>query len=94
MSVRTTAIRTIAAAATAGLLATLFTASAASAATNVASNAAEAPPPVSAKTQPNDEKRLYCVRLVPTGTRIEREKCMTRAQWADRGFDVNNPHAN
>ncbi len=88
MSVRTASIRTVATAAAAGVLATMLTASTAFAATKTETNA-EAPAP--AKTQANSDKRLYCVRDKPTGTRLTREKCMTRAQWADRGFDVDNP---
>lgn len=88
MSVRTASIRTVATAAAAGLLATMLTASTAFAATKTEINAEASAP---AKTQANSDKRLYCVRDKPTGTRLTREKCMTRAQWADRGFDVDNP---
>ncbi len=92
MSVRTASIRTVATVAAAGLLATMFTASTAFAATKTEANA-EAPAPAATKAQPDGDKRLYCVRDKPTGTRITREKCMTRTQWADRGFDVDNPDA-
>lgn len=92
MSVRTASIRTVATAAAAGLLATMFTASTAFAATKTEAYA-EAPPPAVTKAKPDSDKRLYCVRDKPTGSRLTREKCMTRAQWADRGFDVDNPDA-
>lgn len=32
----------------------------------------------------------YCMRVeAVTGTRIEEVKCWTRAEWADRGVDVD-----
>lgn len=92
MSVRTTSIRTVATAAAAGLFATMFTASTAFAATKTEANA-EAPAPSVTQVKPDGDKRLYCVRDKPTGTRLTREQCMTRAQWAARGFDVDNPDA-
>ena len=29
----------------------------------------------------------YCVEYTPTGTRIPRRDCRTRAEWLDYGFD-------
>lgn len=29
----------------------------------------------------------YCYEGTPTGTRIARRDCRTRAEWLDRGFD-------
>jgi hypothetical protein len=32
----------------------------------------------------------YCMKVeAVTGTRLERTKCWTRAQWADQGVDVD-----
>lgn len=92
MSVRTASFRTVATAAAAGLLATMFTASTAFAATKTEANA-EAPAPATAKAQAEGDKRRYCVRSNPTGSRITREKCKTRDEWAKLGFDVDNPDA-
>jgi hypothetical protein len=96
MTVRNLSFKTVLLAATAGLFATVFGASAAFAAVKPEANtavAAEAPAPVTTRekaTAAND-KRLYCVRSNLTGSRITREMCMTKAQWAMRGFDVDNP---
>ncbi|OYW22974.1 MULTISPECIES: hypothetical protein [unclassified Sphingomonas] len=94
MSVRNATIKTVSLAATAGLFATVFGASAAFAAVKAEGNTAaatEAPAPAPEKATAANDKRLYCVRSNPTGSRITREKCMTKAQWASRGFDVDNP---
>ena len=37
--------------------------------------------------------RRYCFRGTPTGTRIARQDCRTRAEWLDRGFDPLTPQA-
>lgn len=96
MSVRNATIKTVSLAATAGLFATVFGASAAFAEVKPESNTAaatEAPAPVATpeKATAANDKRLYCVRFNSTGSRIPWKKCMTRAQWASRGFDVDNP---
>ena len=45
-----------------------------------ASQAAPAPTPATAE-------RRYCVVTVPTGSRLERRDCRTRAEWLREGFD-------
>ena len=37
------------------------------------------------------DKRQYCVRYTPTGSRLEKRACKTRAQWWAEGVDVDNP---
>ena len=33
----------------------------------------------------------YCMRVeAPTGSRVERVLCMTRAEWTDQGVDVDH----
>ncbi|NNC48617.1 MAG: hypothetical protein HKO13_09335 [Sphingomonas sp.] len=37
-----------------------------------------------------DETTRYCMKIEPvTGTRVERIKCWTRAEWKDQGVDVD-----
>lgn len=96
MSVRTATIRTLATAATAGVVATLFTASTAFAAIAPANTTTvEAPAPLAAapaKVQPRQDKTRYCALVDITGSRIPRQLCKTRAEWADRGVDVEHPN--
>ncbi|MBX9860171.1 MAG: hypothetical protein K2Y20_11345 [Sphingomonas sp.] len=37
------------------------------------------------------DTRRYCMRYTPTGSRIERQHCQTRAEWGAEGVDVDNP---
>lgn len=96
MSVRTATIRTLATAATAGVVATLFTASTAFAAiAPVNTTTVEAPAPLAAapaKAQPGQDKNRYCFLIDATGSRITRQICKTRTEWAARGIDVDHPN--
>ncbi|OQW79712.1 MAG: hypothetical protein BVN32_02705 [Proteobacteria bacterium ST_bin14] len=96
MSVRTATIRTLATAATAGVVATLFTASSAFAAIAPANTTTvEAPAPLAAapaKAQQGQDKRRYCALIEITGSRVAHRICKTRAEWAARGLDVDHPN--
>lgn len=35
---------------------------------------------------------LYCIKDTPTGSRIPRTSCRTRAQWIAQGFDPIAPN--
>jgi len=37
------------------------------------------------------DTRRYCIRYSATGTRIEKQRCQTRAEWQAEGVDVDNP---
>lgn len=37
------------------------------------------------------DARRYCIRYTPTGSRIERQRCQTKAEWSAEGVDVDNP---
>ena len=96
MSVRTTTIRTLATIATVGVAANLFTASTAFAAIAPANTTTvEAPAPLAAapaKAEPGQDKHRYCVLIETTGSRITRQICKTRTEWAARGVDVDHPN--
>lgn len=47
---------------------------------------APAPEPT-AKVVKQAKEQKYCVVGTPTGTRIPRKDCRTRAEWMDEGFD-------
>ena len=60
--------------------------------------AALAPPPLAASENRNagetapagTAETRYCMRVAePTGSRIERVRCWTRARWAEQGVDVD-----
>ncbi|UVO51648.1 hypothetical protein M0208_14450 [Sphingomonas sp. SUN019] len=38
-----------------------------------------------------NEARRYCIVETPTGSRIERKECRTRADWLKQGFDPLDP---
>ncbi len=37
------------------------------------------------------DTRRYCMRYTPTGSRIEKQRCQTKAEWWAEGVDVDNP---
>lgn len=37
------------------------------------------------------DTRRYCMRYTPTGSRIERQRCQTKAEWWAEGVDVDTP---
>lgn len=37
------------------------------------------------------DTRRYCIRYSTTGTRIEKQRCQTKAEWQAEGIDVDNP---
>lgn len=61
--------------------------------TDIAKNRPLAPPAAAEAGGSGPKARTvrYCIENVPTGTRIPRRTCMTRAEWLDRGFDPLNP---
>ena len=47
-----------------------------------------------APAPPGSPDTLYCMHIeAVTGSRLEKVKCWTRAQWADRGVDVDKDWA-
>lgn len=52
--------------------------------------AAALPPPVIAQAPAGSSETRYCMRVEPpTGSRIERIRCWTRAEWERRGVDLD-----
>lgn len=50
-----------------------------------------APSPTEAGGSSATPERKYCIVDTPTGTRVPRKACHTRAEWLDRGFDPLSP---
>lgn len=97
MSTRAPSFRSIVASTSAALLVTTLGTSAAFAAPQpgmAAKSAIDAPEPTDgrAKATAANEDRRYCIRFELTGSRISRTKCNTRAGWAAKGIDVDNPN--
>lgn len=56
-----------------------------------ATNQEPGPAPGAPAGTPNT---IYCMRIEAiTGSRLEKVKCWTRAEWADRGVDVDQDWA-
>lgn len=51
---------------------------------------AVSPAPAIAQAPPGTEATRYCMRVeAVTGSRIERTRCWTRAQWVEQGVDLD-----
>ena len=51
-----------------------------------------APAAPAAATQADQSAKVYCISYTPTGTRLPRRDCHTRADWMKKGFDPLAPN--
>ncbi|WP_423601978.1 hypothetical protein [Sphingomonas sp. MS122] len=49
------------------------------------------PAPESTEQAKPVKDKVYCVQDVPTGSRLIRKDCRTRAEWLKEGFDPLDP---
>ena len=50
---------------------------------------ASAADPVGEGAPSGTAETRYCMKISITGSRIEKVKCWTRAEWADEGVDID-----
>lgn len=91
MVMRTRFIGSVGAALAAGLLVTAIAPASAAPQPSRAAQTEEASGNTTAAAAPKADKRQYCIRYTPTGTRIERKTCKTKADWLADGVDIDNP---
>jgi len=44
-----------------------------------------------AAKQPAAKEKVYCMKHEITGSRMPRTKCLTKAEWARAGVDLDDP---
>jgi hypothetical protein len=55
-------------------------------------NEIAAAPTESGGSSAKADKKRYCIAEAPTGTRMVRKTCLTKAEWLDQGIDPTAPN--